>query len=266
VTATQVRVTRTSPAFLLPLVLIIILLGVALALASVAPSRVTGGIYQVIVGEGPARFTIPTESLSCNRTGDLARCTVPVAGTPLAITIQYAGFTSSCRAEHGNRMVPCTSGLGDIGQASNTVWISESLGATERDRAPLPWWRTATGPTRAALALIAALAVAAGLASYLLSRRTGELPMRTPAALGIGALGLFLLAASGVILSADRAVSWAPLISPPALVAAAALGIWQYQLGGVSTRRANGIGAALAAATYTAAAAYVFLLHGGFIG
>jgi hypothetical protein len=263
VTATQLRPVRTGPELFLPLVLIIVLLGVALALAPVAPSQVTGGIYQVIIGEGPSRFTIPTESLSCNRTGDHARCTVPVAGHPLAITIQYAGYSSSCRAQHGDRTVPCASGLGDVGQASDTVWISDGLGATERDRTPVPWWRTPTGPTRAALVLIAALAVAAGLTSSLLSRRTAESPLRAPAALGAGALGLGFFAVSGLIITGS--FDWPALTSPPVLVAAAALAAWQYQLGGVGTRRAKGIGAALATAGYTGVTAYVFLLHGGFI-
>ena len=273
VIATQVRPASTGPAALLPLALIVILLGVALGLATVAPSRVTSGIYQVIVGDGPSRFTIPTESLTCNRNGDLARCTVPVAGKPLAITIQYAGYDSTCTARHGDRVVACASGLGDYGQASNTVWISDGLGVTEPERAGLrdamPWWRTANGPSTAALVLIAALTAAAGLAAYLLSRRTRpeELALRMPAALGVAALGLILFAAGGLIMAPTQGFdhAWPMLIAPPALIAAAALGAWQYQLGGVSTRRARTIGAALATAAYTAAVGWGFLPRAGFI-
>ena len=263
-TATQVRVVRLGPALLLPLALIIGLLGVALALARVAPSRVTGGVYQVIVGEGPTRFMIPTESLRCNRNGDRAECTVPVAGKPLAVTIQYAGYDSACTARHGERMVPCESGLGDYGQASHTVWIADGLGAAEKDRPAVPWWRTSGGPTDAALALIVALASAAGLATYLLAGRPREHPLRTPAAVATGAAGLLLFAASSLIIT-TRGFAWPMLVAPPALIAAAALGLWQYQLAGPGSRGAKGIGAALATATFSAAALYVFLLHSGFI-
>ena len=263
-TATSVRLDRTSPALLFPLTLIIILLGAGAALTTVAPSRVTTWVYQVIIGSSPGRFTIPTESLQCERTGDRARCTVAVAGSPLVISIQYSGFNSVCRAEHGGRMVPCASGLGDNGQASHTVWISDSLGASEQERARIrdstPWWRTADGPGLAALALIAVLSLLAGLASALLGRHTTEQPRRVRAGLGIGVLGLVFLAANG------GKLGWPLLVAPPALLAAAALGVWQYQLGGLGSRLAKGVGAAIVTAGFTTVAAFVLLERGGFIG
>jgi hypothetical protein len=251
------------PAVMLPLVLIIVLAGAAVALAGVAPSRVTGGVYQVIVGQGPGRFTIPTESLGCERTGDRARCTAAVAGKPLVISIQYAGFDSVCRAQHGERMVPCASGLGSAGEGSHTVWISDGLGASQQDRLATPWWRAPNGPGLAAFALVIVLSVVAGLASALLGRRDTEQRRRGLAAFGIGVTGLTLLGASGLLASR---FDWAMVVAPTTLFAAAALGAWQYQLGGLGTRRAKGIGATLATACYGSAAAFVFLQHSGFIG
>lgn len=259
-TATQVRVARTGPAIFLPLALIIVLLGVALAIAPLAPARATGGIYQVIIAE---RHTIPVESLSCTRNGDFARCTVPVGGVALRVTIHYAGFDSSCTATHGDRVVGCVSGLGATGHASHTVWISDNLGGAAVD--PPPWWRAPGGPARGAAVLIAALTIAAALGTLLLGRSPRErtLPLRTLAAALVGGLGAALLGATGSLLGDgfDPTV----LISPVLPVAALSLAFWQYHLAGPGTRRTQVVGAAVATAVYTASAAYLFLQQSGFM-
>lgn len=91
-TATNNRPARTASGLLpfLPLALIISMFGVAVLLAQVAPSRVTSGVYQVIVGEGTAQFILATESLACSRSGDIVTCTAPVAGQQLTVDFKYS--------------------------------------------------------------------------------------------------------------------------------------------------------------------------------
>lgn len=197
----------------LPLALIITVFGVAVLIAQVAPSRVTSGVYQVTVGEGPTQFRLATESLTCSRTGDTATCTAPVAGQQLTIDIEYRGFDmpvieSTCTARHSDRPVPCTSMLAGYGHASNSVSISDSLGVTEpeltRLRDALPWWRTGNEPSLAGMALLCVLTgVAAGVAAYLFSKRTRPqaTAWRFPIAAGTGLLGLALLAIGNLIIA-----------------------------------------------------------------
>lgn len=85
--ATDNRQDRTTFDLLpfLPLVLIIIMFGVAVFIAQVAPSRVTSGVYQMLVGEGATQFTLATEALVCSRIGDTATCTAPVTGQQITV-------------------------------------------------------------------------------------------------------------------------------------------------------------------------------------
>lgn len=175
-TTTDDRQSRTTPDLLpfLPLVLIIIMFGMAVLIAQVAPSQVTSGVYQVIVGEGQAQFRLTTESLTCSRTGDTATCTAPVAERELTIDVKYGDPASvcghTCTARHGDRPVPCMPQL-NYGHASASARISDSLGVTEpeliRLRDAVPWWRTGNESSLAAIALLCMLAATAGVTTHL---------------------------------------------------------------------------------------------------
>ncbi len=284
-TVTGDRQGRTTPDLLpfLPLALIITVFGMAVLIAQVAPSRVTSGVYQVTVGEGPTQFRLATESLTCSRTGNAATCTAPVAGQQLTIDIEYRGFDmpikeSTCTARHGDRPVPCTSGLAGYGHASNSVSISDSLGVTEpeltRLRDALPWWRTGNEPSLADMALLCVLTGATvGVAAYLLSKRTRPqaTAWRFPIATGTGLLGLAVLATGNLII--------APNTGSPVLImlmhsipvtASVALAAWQYQACGARghgrvRRWMHAISATIATTVYTAPAIFVFLLFSGFV-
>lgn len=285
VTTTDDRQGKTTLDLLpfLPLALIITVFGVAVFIAQVAPSRVTSGVYQVNVGEGPAQFSIATESLTCSRIGDSATCTAPVAGRQLTIDIEYRGFDlpvkeSTCTARHGDRPVPCMSMLGGYGHASNSVSISDPLGVTEpeltRLRDAVPWWRTGGEPIAESALLCALAGVAAGVTAYLLSKRTRlqAAEWRFPIAIGTGVLGLVLFAAGGLMIASGDRIVVGLLTAPgsPVWLASAMLMAWQYQLGGAGghgrgRRWAYAIGAAIVTAFYIAAAMFVFLLYSGFI-
>ncbi len=282
-TTTDDRQSRTTPDLLpfLPLALIITLFGVAVLIAQVAPSRVTSGVYQVTVGEGPTQFRLATESLTCNRTGDTATCTAPVAGQQLTVDITYRNpasvWDSTCTARHGDRPVPCTTQV-DYGHASASVGISDSLGVTEpeltRLRDALPWWRTGNEPSLTDMALLCVLTGAAmGVAAYLLSKRTRPqaTAWRFPIAAGTGILGLTLLAVGNLIIAPDKGnfVLFILMHSVP-VVASAALGAWQYQVFGagghnLARRWMNAISATIATTLYTIPAIFLFLLSSGFI-
>jgi hypothetical protein len=258
--------------------LIIVLFGVAVLLAQIAPSRVTSGVYQVTVGEGADQFTIPTESLTCGRIGATATCTTPVSAHQLRIDVRYLDADivgpSSCTARYDERSVSCESAFGDYGHASHSVRISDGLGVTGAElaglRAAVPWWRSGYGVEIAAKVLICTLSIAAGVATYLLRRRARPVPAewRSPVVIGTGVLALGLFVASGLVLDMHNA--WVLVLSPFTVLAAGVLTAWQGQLSGMGARH-NGrpwpdaIGAVLAVALYTTVAMFAFLLQSAFI-
>ncbi|MGH3693072.1 MAG: hypothetical protein ACRDRX_03575 [Pseudonocardiaceae bacterium] len=279
-TTTNDRQARTASDLLrfLPLALIITMFGVSVLIGLVASSRVSSGVHQVIAGEGSGEFIIAAESLACTRIGDAAACTAPVAGQQLTIDIRFLADDSmsggTCTARHGHRPVSCAT-RPIYGQDALSVGISDQLGVTEpeltRLRDAVPWWRMGGAPSIAEVALLCGLtAAAAAVTTYLVNKRARpqEATWRTRVAAGTGLLGLVLLVA-GVLV----ATSWhvydllAILAFTPAATASAAMGAWQYQLGGAGghdrTRRGMyAIGAAIVAALYTAS--YIFALFIGF--
>lgn len=274
-TATDIRRTRNAFAVtpLLPLAVVAIMLGVGLLIATVAPSQVTSGIYQVVVED---QFTIPTESLTCTRDGSTATCTTPpIAGQPIVATIAYFPDRSTCTAHHGEQTLSCRSTIGDYGHASHSVWISTQLGVTEpeltRLRDALPWWRNGDAQSQAGMLLIGLLAVAAAVASYFLGGRARSWARRRqwPIAIGTALLGLAVFAIGGLTIApADRVDQfWVYLISPMTIAAAVGLGGWQRQLcGDERIRRARyAIGAGIATTLYVAITLWIFLLQSGFI-
>ncbi len=283
---TEVRPARTRADLLhlLPLALIATLLGVAGLIATVAPSRVETGVYQVYRGEGAAQVDILTvESLDCGWTGDVARCTAPVAGRPFTVQVGYGGsdhrpfMATGCTARHGDRQVACRAGLGDYGHGSATVWLHDELDLTGSELAQLedaaPWWRDANVLGILLLALCLALAAAAGIATYLVGPRTRPLPVawRFPLAVGVGVLGLALFGVTGTLLVPDRAPSpWSYLLGPLTLPFAFALMALQWRLAGGGSRRgpdrwAGVVMAVVMTGLYSFGVSFVVLLQSGFI-
>ncbi|MFD9736553.1 hypothetical protein [Umezawaea sp. NPDC059074] len=245
-----------------PVVLVAVLLGVAALVALVAPSRVTDGVYQVHV-DG---ILITTESLSCHRAGESATCVVPVGGRDLEMTVVWPD-PGSCTASHGGREVPCMAVLGDYGHASPTVLIDDGLGLSEADRAgwqdAVPWWRTSDGPLIAGAVLVGLLVAASAVATRLLGGGAGLGRWRV-AAVGTGLLGLAQLGAIGVVTAAVS--PWTLVLAPPSLVAATAVGVWQWSAAGPNGGRwGRVVLAASATAVYAAVAVFVLLLQSGFI-
>ncbi|MGH3940301.1 MAG: hypothetical protein ACRDTG_17045 [Pseudonocardiaceae bacterium] len=258
--------------------------GVAVFLAQVAPSRVTSGVYQVIVGEGTAMFILPPESLACSRSGDIVTCTAPVAGQQLTVDFKYFDPRSPippnpCTARHGDRPVLCGPRMGFYGHASNSVGIDDQLGVTEpeltRLRDAVPWWRTDNGVPLATLVLFGVLPPLMGVLAYPWGGRTRPRAdtRRLAVAVGMGLLGLTLFAVSSLLFAPKQGIdhsSWLTVLLSPAVIPSAALAAWQWQLGGTvgdyrGQRWAYVIGAILATAFYTVAILILFLLDGGFV-
>ena len=254
---------RTGAWLAPPVVLVAVLLGVAALVALVAPSRVTDGVYQVRV-DG---IVITTESLSCHRAGDSATCVVLVGGQELEVTVVWPD-PGSCAAVHGGREVPCTAVIGDYGHASPTVLVDGGLGLSEADRAgwrdAVPWWRTSDGPMIAGALLVGLLVVASAVATRLLGGGVGLGRWRIAAAIGTGLLGLAQLGTIGLVTAAVS--PWTLVLAPPSLVAATALGVWQWSAAGPNGGRwGRVVLAASATAVYAAVAVFVLLVQGGFI-
>jgi hypothetical protein len=273
VTTTALR--RVDPRPFLPLVVLAVLLGAAALLASIAPSLVTTGVYQVWV-DG---VTITTESLSCQRLDNRSECAVPVGGQDLAITVVRSDPRSIvpglCTAVHGDRRVSCDALMADYGHASHSVRINDNLGLDEaelavwRDR--VPWWRSSDGLVQTSVLLIGLLSLAMGGIAFLLGGRFRlQHPWRPLVVIGTGALGWALFGVGGQFMGADALPALMGLLVTPALFAATVLMVWQWQLGAMSggTTPARWGYAVLAAATtaaYSAAAMILFLLYSGFI-
>lgn len=273
---TDVHQTETSarpPVYLLPVVLFAVLFGVAVLLAQVAPSRVTSGVYQVVVGDHAA--VIPTEALTCTRAGDTATCTTEVDARRLTIEVHYAGVPEPgpCSARHGDRPVSCVPTMGNYGHTSQTVWIREDLGLSRAQLADLdeaaPWWRATDELTSAMMLLIGTLAAAAGVSTFLLHRRFRPMwpDRRRWLALGTGVVALALFPATGLLFVSPLPGASVLLIalSPLSLLASAMMAGWQWQLGGPQVGR---VGSAIIAAAvvtfYTGVATLVFLVQSGF--
>ncbi len=282
-TTTDDRQGRTALDLLrfLPLALIIAMFGVAVLIAQGAPSRMTSGVYEVIVGEGAGQFRLATESLTCSRIGDTATCTAPVAGQQLTIDVKYpdpgSRLDSTCTGRHGDRPVSCMPYFSDSEQAHASVWIFDQLGVTEPELTRLrdaePWWRTGSEPPIADVALLCALTgAAAGVTTYLLNKRARPqaAPWQSPIAAGTGFLGLTLLVTGILVITPSQSIDilFVVLLFTPAATASAAMGAWQYQLVGAgghgrARRWVYAIGAAIVTALYTAT--FVFLLFSGFV-
>ena len=271
-TTTKVWKITGAPLFLLPVVLLVVLFGVAVLLAQVAPSRVTTGIYQVVVWEDANHVVIPPESLSCVRADGLATCTTPVGPEQLTVELTYSGVVEpgSCTARYGELVVSCSRQLGYYGHASNTVWLSGGLGLSDAQQAELraaaPWWRVDSELWRVALALTGVLAVAAGVVTFLQRRHARPIApdRRLLVVAGATVSGLGLLVAGGLVLGGSVLF----VLSPFSLVATGTLAAWQWLLDGIprSERRLlPAIATAAAVAVYTTAVLFIFLLQSGFI-
>ena len=266
---------------LAPMVLVVTLLGVAGLLATVAPSRVTGGVYQIVIGDGDDRLVVPTESLTCERVRGTATCTTSVAGEPLTVQIPVAdgapdvASSDVCTARHADRSLACMTMIGDYGHASTSVYIPNGIAVPEAERTRLrmavPWWRSDTWLHVTGLALVLGLAVAAASAGYLLGGRTRSLPDNPSIGVAITAVAAWLMfAVSGLVLAPSQGLPnlLVTLIAPPPVaVAVAALATWQWQLTNTDARPRwqDAATAGAATAVYTAVAVLMFLIQGAFV-
>ncbi len=272
---TTAALRRADPRPFLPFVVLVVLLGAAALLASIAPSLVTTGVYQVWV-DG---VTVTTESLSCQRFDDRSECTVPVGGRELAITVVRSDphpiVPGACTAVHGVRRVSCDALMADYGHASHSVRITDDLGLTEaelaawRDR--VPWWRTSEGLVKAGVLLSGLLAIVMGGIAFLVGGRFRlRHPWRSRVVVGTGLLGMVLFGVSCQFMGADAGTALVSLFVTPTLLAAAVLSAWQWQLGAMSggttpARWGYAATAAVTTALYSVTAVFVFLLYSGFI-
>lgn len=266
-----VRAFVGPPLSVLPVVLLVVLFGAAVVLAQVAPSRVTTGIYQVVVWEGADHVTIPTESLSCRRTDDTATCTAPVGQDLLAVELTYTGSVDlgPCAARYGDRPVTCQRQLGFYGHSSHTVWIPDGLGLTEAQRSELrdavPWWRVESVLWRVVQTLVGTLALAAGALTFLLHRRVRPVTphRRSRLVAGTAALGLGLFAVGGLVLGGNSLY----VLSLFSMLAVATLAFWQWHLSGTPRggRVLLAIISVVSVSVYATVALVVFLMQSGFI-
>jgi hypothetical protein len=262
---------------LLPLALLMILLGVGVLIALVAPSRVTTGTYQVVVGEQQDEFTIPTESLTCSRAGRVSTCTTPpVAGVPIRTEVTYRDppdiLRSTCEARHGDRTLACQSAIGDYGHTSHSVHILERIDVSDAEltllRDAVPWWRSPDRLQFVGLLLAGLLALLAGAVGYFVGGRARPRARHRQGLFTIGTAGLGMaLFSIGPLIIAPRAGSLLYLATPWAVIAVAVLAGWQYQLCSAERgfRLRYAIGGFLATASYSFVAFFVFLLASGFI-
>ncbi len=283
-TATDIRSSRVgffiTP--LLPLALIMLMLGVAVLLAQVAPSRVTSGVYQVVIGPNPQQaVAIPIEHLTCTRSERTATCTTPpVAGVPITTTISYRErpdpplSNSNCVARHGDHDLQCMSNIGDYGHASHSVYLTEDISEAElaRLREAAPWWRNGEQQMNVGWLLIGLLTLAAGVGGYVFGGRAARWAWRRqwPVAVGTGLLALATISIGGMIIAPNPAAPgfpWLFLLHPVTLIAAVAVAGWQYQLCGDERidRARYTVGAAGATALYTTVTLWMFMFASAFI-
>jgi hypothetical protein len=267
------RTTAGPPLFLLPALFLVVLFGIAVAAAQIAPSRVTTGIYQVVVWEGADNVVIPTESLSCERTGDTAACTAPVGRHRLTVELGYTGVVEpgACTARYDGRPVSCARQMGFYGHASHTVWVRGLglSGAQQAElRADIPWWRVESDLTSVGLALVVALGVGTGLSTFLARRRARPAPPgpRLPVVIGSAGLGLGLFFATSAVIGPVAGGTMAAL-SPFSVLAAAAVAAWQWELSGppLGGRAGSAVIAGGAATFYSGIALIIVAMQSGFV-
>lgn len=267
------NVARTSrviagPPFV-PLAVVLVLFGIAVLLAQVAPGRVSTGLYQVVVWEGMENVVIPTESLTCGRSGDLATCTAQVGAERLTVELRYTGVAEpgGCVAKYGEHAIPCARQMGYYGHASNTVWLY-GLGLSSAQRSELaaaaPWWRVERELVTVGMVVIGALGVLAGAATFLLRRRVRTVSSwpRVAVVLGTAIIGVGLFFVTGPLLGN----ALAPL-GIVGLVAVAALVAWQCEVTGQPLRGRIGSAVVAGGATmmFSGVAMLVFGLQSGFL-
>lgn len=265
-----VRKSRTmaGPPFV-PVAVVFVLAGIALLLAQVSPGRVDTGIYQVVAWEGMEHVVIPTESLTCGRSGDVATCATTVAAERLTVRLGYTGVVEpgGCTATYGDRAVSCARQMGFYGHASNTVWLY-GLGLSPAQRTELaaaaPWWRVERDLMTAGMVAIVALGVLAGVATFVLRRRVRPLSSgsRVLVVVGTAVLGLGLFFVTGPLLG--NAITPLGVV---ALVPMAALVAWQCEATGrpLSGRIGSAVIAGGATVGYSGLALLVFGLQSGFM-
>ena len=266
--AVRKSMTIAGPSFV-PVAVVFVLAGIALLLAQVSPGRVDTGIYQVVAWEGMEHVVIPTESLTCGRSGDVATCTTTVAAERLTVRLGYTGVVEpgGCTAKYGDRAVSCARQMGFYGHASNTVWL-HGLGLSPARRAALaadvPWWRVERELMTAGMAGISALGVLAGVVTFLLRRRVRIVPSwpRVAVVSGTAAIGIGLFFATGPLLGNPMTS-----LGIVAMLPVAALVAWQLEATGPPLRGRLGSAVIAGAATvfYSGAAVLIFGLQSGFL-
>lgn len=119
--------------------LIIVICAGVLALLSIAPARIEGGIAQINLGDSfgtsEQMVRISGHQLDCIQEPTVDRCTVEIQNRPLLLQVTYGNGkrqifneTAMCEVTYGDRPVPCEVGFhfktGDL----PIVWIPDSLG------------------------------------------------------------------------------------------------------------------------------------------
>jgi hypothetical protein len=246
----------------LPLALVLVLLGIAVATAFVAPSRNDAGINLVFVGDGRAGPLLSIEDLACERTGGQASCTA--TAVPLSITVDYPESLpglSECSAVLAGQAVQCRSQMGDYGNASHNVFLSGVGDLLAGHQPSVPWWRTSSGMESGVLWATAILAAVFGVAA-LGGRQAWPVARRTELALGMGVVGVVAFAVMGQLVSGQPTASMAvwSAAHPISVLGAAALGLWQWSLGGPApATRTSRTRAAITAVLVTGFSSFVFL-------
>ena len=246
----------------LPLALVLVLLGISIAVAFVAPSRNDSGVNLVFVGDGTAGPLLSPDDLTCERTDGQAVCTA--VAVPLSINIDYPESSpglSECSAVLAGQVVECQSRMGDYGNASHNVILSDVGDLLAGYRPSVPWWRTNSGMGSGMVWATVILAGVFGVAA-LGGGRAWPVARRTELALGMGVVGVVAFAVMGQLVSGQPTASMAVwfAVHPISVLGAAALGLWQWSLGGAVpatwTSRAR---AAITAVLATGFSAFVFL-------
>jgi hypothetical protein len=246
----------------LPLALVVVLLGIAVAVGFAAPSRNDVGVNLVFVGDGRAGPVLSPEDLTCEREGGRVSCVA--LAVPVSIDVNYLESSpglSECTAVVAGQVVECQSRMGDYGSASHNVFLSDVGDLLAGYQPSVPWWRTSSGMGSGMVWVTVVLAVVFGVAA-LGGGRAWPVARRTDLALGMGAVGVVAFAVMGQLVSGPSTASmavWAA-VHPVSVLGATALGLWQWSLGGpVLATRASRARAAIIAVLATGFSAFVFL-------
>ena len=171
-TTTVIPRRTAGPLRYLPLLVPGLLFLLALAIAPVSPARATDGLYKITT----TQFSISHHDIDCVRDADrVATCTTPVDGKVLSVELDTVPVGMlTCTATYDARDIGCTRSF-DYGPGSHRVHL-ESLvvpePVAEDIRGQYPWWSWLfDGPWFLfALALVAAMAIAAGVLTWIWSR------------------------------------------------------------------------------------------------